>query len=73
MTEDRKWDIKEWLPFMAANDPLVYDILKDGGIAYPISARPEEILDEVLHTLIIALYRRYHEFRAGIPQKEDLR
>lgn len=64
--EDRKWDIKEWLPFMAANDPLVYDILKDSGIEYPISARPEEVSTETLQTLVIALYRRYHEYRAGI-------
>jgi hypothetical protein len=49
---------EEWLPFMAANDPIVYNMLKKHGCTgQPYDCAPLDIPIEALRDLCVALFR----------------
>lgn len=56
--EDGEAKFEEWLPFMAANDPIVYNMLKKHGCAgKPYDWPPRDIPIEALRELCVALFR----------------
>jgi len=69
--EEGEAKFEEWLPYMAANSPIVYNTLKKYGLSVPrVAYTPLDIPIEALRELCVALFRDHSRLLSRVCDLE---